>query len=211
MTYLVHQLDARVEPIEIYLPGDEWGYSFRDNVNKPGQLSCHASATAIDWNATKHPNRIEFTFTREQVREIHKLLDELEGVVRWLEGYDEMHFEIRGSAADVKRVADKIRAMSKPKPPTPTPDPDQGEDDMTVTYAWFKDTAVSPDPHLYAMNGQLATVTSADAYDAMDALAKLLSGGKVGAPKWNTRTSPFMAGSAWFINTGFLDGPLKGR
>ena len=33
-----------------------WGYEFRANVNNPSQLSCHASGTAIDYNANRHPN-----------------------------------------------------------------------------------------------------------------------------------------------------------
>lgn len=134
MTYLVRQLDSRVEPIEEYPSGDEWGYNYRPNVNNPNQLSCHASGTAIDYNATQHPNKVKYTWSQVQVREIHKILDELEGVVRWLEGYDEMHFEIRGSAGQVAAVAKKIRAMTAPKPPTtPTPVPEK-EDDMPAGF-----------------------------------------------------------------------------
>lgn len=134
MTYLVRQLDSRVEPIEEYPPGDEWGYNYRANVNNPGQLSCHASGTAIDYNATQHPNKVDYTWTQAQTREIHKILDELGGVVKWLEGYDEMHFEIRGSVGQVAMVAKKIREMTAPKPPTtPTPDPTK-EDDMPAGF-----------------------------------------------------------------------------
>ncbi len=110
ITYLVRQLDARVEPIEEYRPGDEWGYSYRANVNNPNQLSCHASGTAIDYNAVQHPNRVDYTWTRAQAREIHQIVDdELDGVVKWLEGWDEMHFEIRGTPSQVRAVAAKIR------------------------------------------------------------------------------------------------------
>jgi hypothetical protein len=118
-TYLVRQLDKRVEPIREYPPGDEWGYNYRANVNNPSQLSCHASGTAIDYNATQHPNKVKYTWTQEQTREIHKILDECSGVIRWLEGYDEMHFEIRGSSAQVAAAAKKIREMVTPKPPCP--------------------------------------------------------------------------------------------
>lgn len=121
-TYLVRQLDSRVEPIEEYPAGDEWGYNYRANVNNPSQLSCHASGTAIDYNATQHPNRVDYTWTQAQSREIHKIIDdELDGVIKWLEGYDEMHFEIRGSAAQVAAVAKKIRAITTPPEPTPVP------------------------------------------------------------------------------------------
>ena len=120
-TYLVQNLDARVEAIEEYPPGDEWGYNYRPNVNNPSTLSCHASGTAIDYNATQHPNDVDFTWSQAQAREIHKILDELGGVVRWLEGHDEMHFEIRGTAAQVAVVAKKLRGTSTPTPPTTTP------------------------------------------------------------------------------------------
>jgi hypothetical protein len=120
-TYLVRQLDARVEPIEHYPAGDEWGYNYRHNVNNPLSLSCHASGTAIDYNATRHPNRVPYTWTAAQAREIHRILDELDGVIRWLEGFDEMHFEVRGSTTAVRAVADRLRA--KPAPPKPIPPP----------------------------------------------------------------------------------------
>ena len=132
-TYLVRQLHARVEPIQEYPAGDEWGYNYRANVNNPSQLSCHASGTAIDYNATQHPNKVDYTWTQAQTREIHKILDELDGVIKWLEGYDEMHFEIRGSFAAVATVAKKIREMETPKPPTTTPTPEK-EDDMPAGF-----------------------------------------------------------------------------
>jgi hypothetical protein len=115
-TYLIIQLNNRVERADLYQAGDDWGYAFRANVNNPNpqddNMSCHASATAIDYNATRHPNRVKYTWTWPQVAEIRKIVDyELEGVIRWLHGYDEMHFEIRGSAARVKAVADKIRNL----------------------------------------------------------------------------------------------------
>ena len=46
-----------------YRPGDDWGWAFRANVNEPDEWSCHASATAIDYNSTQHPNRIKYTWT----------------------------------------------------------------------------------------------------------------------------------------------------
>lgn len=139
-TYLVQQLHERVEPITHYPPGDEWGYAFRDNVNNPGQLSCHASGTAIDYNATEHPNRVAYTWTREQAREINEIVnDELDGVIKWLEGYDEMHFEIRGTPAQVRTVANKIRNGTI-HGPTPVPDPSPSPKEANLVYRiyWFK-------------------------------------------------------------------------
>lgn len=118
-TYLVRQLNARVERISHYAPGDEWGYHYKYSANTPSKLSNHSSGTAIDYNATRHPNGRRGTWSTAQVAEIRKILYELGGVVRWLYDAtsvpDEMHFEIRGTATQVKAVADRLR--NKPEEP----------------------------------------------------------------------------------------------
>lgn len=123
MTYFVRQLDARVEPIELYAPGDEWGYNYKASANSPNKLSCHASGTAFDYNATRHPNGRRGTWTAAQVREIRRIQNEVGGVVFWLGDAsvtpDEMHFEIRGSTSAVRAVANRIRQSGG----TPTPPP----------------------------------------------------------------------------------------
>lgn len=131
--YLVKQLHARVEPIQWYAPGDEWGYNYRLNVNDLSSLSCHASGTAIDYNATRHPNGRRGTFSAAQVKQIRAILAELDGVVRWGGDFsgtpDEMHFEIRGSFTAVATVAKKLRGQVVPAPtPIPVPIPQPGED-----------------------------------------------------------------------------------
>jgi hypothetical protein len=122
--YLVEQFDSRVEAVDLYDPGDEWGWTYRENRNA-NNLSCHSSGTAIDLNATHHPNGRRNTFKPEQVAAIHQILAELSGVVRWGGDFtgtpDEMHFEIVGTAAEVARVAGRLLQ--------PTPDEPQ-EDDM---------------------------------------------------------------------------------
>lgn len=127
--YVVEQLDARVEPIDRDAVKDEWGYHYKLSANSPSLLSCHSSATAIDFNATRHPNGKRHTFTAEQVGEIRRILGEVDNVVRWLGDAnrvpDEMHFEIRGTPAQVAVVAARLR--KQPAPPTPAPTP---EDDM---------------------------------------------------------------------------------
>jgi hypothetical protein len=123
--YLIEQFDRRVEELDLYSPGDEWGYYYRANVNNPSSLSCHASGTAVDINATRHPNGRKGTFSRAQVAAIRQILDELQGVVRWGGDFsgvtDEMHFEIVGSAADAKRVANTLHNSS----PLPAPSPEE--------------------------------------------------------------------------------------
>jgi hypothetical protein len=100
--YVATQLHTRVEPC---VNGWCWGYTYKANVNNPSQLSCHASGTAIDWNAPDHPNGASGTFTHDQVGTIYAILNEVQGAVDWLEGYDEMHFEIAVDAATLARVA----------------------------------------------------------------------------------------------------------
>src|SRR4029077_8217688 len=100
--YVADQLGSRVEPPQVNPDGPGygmWSYAYKQNVNNPSSLSCHASGTAIDWWAPRHPNGVGGTFTDSQVATIYAILDEVDGVVDWLEGYDEMHFEICLSAA----------------------------------------------------------------------------------------------------------------
>lgn len=112
-TYLVVELNK----IEACIKGWNWGWSYRANVNNPSQLSCHASATAIDYNAPNHPNGTSTGpnggggWSSTEYSKVIKVLNYLEGVISWLTGNDPMHFEIQGSTADVKRVADKIRSL----------------------------------------------------------------------------------------------------
>ena len=117
LRYVVRQLDARVEPI---VAGWCWAYTYKQNVNNPSQLSCHASGTALDFNAPDHPNGSSGTFTSAQRGQIYAILDEVQGSVSWLEGYDEMHFEICVDAADLARVA---AVLGDAAPPTPEPEP----------------------------------------------------------------------------------------
>lgn len=109
--YLVEQFHARVERVDLPGEKDEWGYYYRVNRNA-GNLSCHASGTAIDINATRHPNGRAGTFTSAQVRQIRQILSELNGVVRWGGDFrrtkDEMHFEIIGTPAEVAAAARKL-------------------------------------------------------------------------------------------------------
>jgi hypothetical protein len=121
--YLAEQLHKRVEPIvrADWHQGDDWGYSFRPNVNAPSTLSCHASGTAIDYNATRHPNGKRGTFNAEQTATIRRILTELRGVVEWGGNFkgtaDEMHFEICKGASEVRIVANWIRGVATPGAP----------------------------------------------------------------------------------------------
>lgn len=117
--YVATQLHYRVEPC---VNGWCWGYTYKQNVNNPSQLSCHASGTAIDWNAPDHPNGSSGTFTGSQVSTIYDILAEVRGAVSWLQGYDEMHFEICVGAGTLADVAASLPGTVPT--PTPTPDPE---------------------------------------------------------------------------------------
>lgn len=118
--WVAEQLHARVEPVvrPDWHQADDWGYSYRPNVNNPTTLSCHASGTAIDYNATRHPNGKRGTFTAEQVTEIHKILSEIDGAVRWggdfIGARDEMHFEVIAAPGTLARVAAQLRGGVTP-------------------------------------------------------------------------------------------------
>lgn len=117
--WLANELHRRVEPI--WAPGwhdaDDWGYNFRPNRNA-ANLSCHGSGTAIDYNATRHPNGKRGTFASAQVTEIRRILNEARGVVQWGGNFggtpDEMHFEIAGNWNQVRDFANWIRGIHNP-------------------------------------------------------------------------------------------------
>jgi len=106
------EFHALIEPID---EGglDEWGYCFRDVRNVPGKLSNHASATAIDLNATKHPLTKRGTFPAEKVPMI-KALAKKYGLAwggEWTRA-DEMHFEVAVNEAKAAKI---ILRLSKGK------------------------------------------------------------------------------------------------
>jgi hypothetical protein len=116
LNHVAGQLQQRVESFDLNPatgPRDDGGYNYRP-IAGSSTISNHASGTAFDLNATLHPQHASGTFTPAQVTEIHSILDEVDGVVRWGGDYspqriDEMHFEIVGTPAEVSRVWDRIR------------------------------------------------------------------------------------------------------
>ena len=127
LMYVAAQFHATVEPL---VDGHCWGYFYK-NIEGSGELSNHASGTALDLNAPAHPMGKANTFSAAKRKAIRKILDFCEGVVRWGGDYkgrkDDMHFEIDAGPAEVARIAKKIRALdaqpapSKPAPSKPAP------------------------------------------------------------------------------------------
>lgn len=103
------QFHNTVEPID---KGqlDDWGYAYRPIRGTTVHLSNHASGTAIDLNATRHPLGASGTFTKAQEAKIRELCKTFG--LRWGGDYevrkDEMHFEINISPEKAKSLIDEL-------------------------------------------------------------------------------------------------------
>ena len=104
---------ALVEKIDKGTP-DDWGYAFRTIRGSDVHVSNHASGTAIDLNATKHPLGKRGTFTKAQEKTIRELCKKYG--LRWGGDYqvraDEMHFEVvlnpEKTAELIESLADRL-------------------------------------------------------------------------------------------------------
>lgn len=101
---------------------DDWSWADRP-IRESTVTSNHASATAIDLNALKHPRKAHNTYSPEDRKKLRILVDSYDGVLRHGEFYagtiDGMHCEINAGPLEVKRMADVIRARNAPKPTPP--------------------------------------------------------------------------------------------
>lgn len=123
LTEVARRWHAEVEPLDLPGEKDEWGWAFRPVRGQTSGYSNHASATAIDLNATRHPRGVEVskTLTSAQVSRIRAILASMydkdygASIVRWGGDYktsppDAMHFEIANGVTHLmaSRVADRI-------------------------------------------------------------------------------------------------------
>lgn len=127
-THLIRRYHNEVEPIDQGVL-DDWSYAYRA-VRGSTTLSNHASATAVDLNATKHPFRTSASqnMTPGQIAACRKLVADFAPVIRWIEGSDPMHWEINymsrgGTVGNVEAVARRLRAGLANPQPTPPPPP----------------------------------------------------------------------------------------
>lgn len=134
-TYLIGRLHREVEPMMD--PGC-WGW-FVKNIEGSSTISNHASATAIDYNAPRHPMGVRNTYNAGDRAKIRAILRDLGGVVRWGGDYsgrpDDMHFEIDDDAAAVRAAARKVKGEDM------TPDELLDYDDVPNPY---NDVATNP-------------------------------------------------------------------
>ena len=129
-----------VEPISPDKEMDDWGYAERNIRGSSTTLSNHASGTAFDFNATKHPLGTTGNWSAAKKSKVNAMLNKLGGTVRWGENYygrkDPMHFEInvRPNAAGMAKINAAIKVMNgllgnaappaqADKPTTPAPAP----------------------------------------------------------------------------------------
>lgn len=94
---------------------DDWGYAFRMIRGTDVHLSNHASGTAIDINATKHPLGKRGTFSKSQEKTIRELCKYYG--LRWGGDYevraDEMHFEVILSPEKAEELIERLNLRDK--------------------------------------------------------------------------------------------------
>ena len=105
----VAEFHKNVEPID-HGTLDDWGYAYRPVRGQTTGLSNHASGTAIDINAAKHPLGKEGTFAEAKVPVLQAQVKKYG--LRWGGNYkarvDEMHFEVIETPANVKLRMKKL-------------------------------------------------------------------------------------------------------
>ncbi len=103
------EFHEKVEPLDKGAL-DDWGYAYRPVRGQTTGLSNHASGTAIDLNATKHPLGKKDTFSIMQKMTLQQLVKKYG--LRWGGTYltraDEMHIEIIETPDQVKTRIKKL-------------------------------------------------------------------------------------------------------
>ena len=130
LDWLIRRFHAEVEPIDQGIL-DDYGYNYR-KVRGSDSWSNHASGTAVDLNATKHPfkTRADQNFSPAQIAAVRQILADAtingQQVVRWLDANDPMHFEINyvsrgGTPENVAKLAARLAGQSTEVSPAPEP------------------------------------------------------------------------------------------
>jgi hypothetical protein len=135
VTVVLLDLAEQLEHLEPAVWPGIWGW-FVKPISGSTVYSNHASGTALDWNAPKHPRQSRFAYlgwSEANVSTIHRLLaTRYQGLIRWGADYvnathDPMHFEINGDEAQINALAAKLLT---PVPAPPPVVPPATEDDV---------------------------------------------------------------------------------
>jgi D-alanyl-D-alanine carboxypeptidase len=115
--YLINRFNSEVEAIAGPVL-DDWSYASRPVTGSSKTISNHASATAWDLNALKHPRGVKGTFTAAQTAAVRRILADVQDdaghlVFRWGNDYvnspiDSMHFEINVARAQVAQARARL-------------------------------------------------------------------------------------------------------
>lgn len=104
--------DHSVERLDIDKVWDEWGWAVRPVRGQQSGYSNHASGTAVDLNATRHPRGVNPSrgLTKTQIAKIRRRVKYFyRGTIRWGGDYhgtkDGMHGELNRSFAVVQKQA----------------------------------------------------------------------------------------------------------
>lgn len=136
LLYAAARWDREVEDID--QGADDWGYASRLIRGSATELSNHASGTAIDLNAVRHPlgQDPSLSFTAEQRAAIRRILADCRGALRWGGDYrkrpDGMHVEV---VADEGRCAEVLAGLAVARPPAPLRQGSRGRDVRTLQAA----------------------------------------------------------------------------
>ncbi len=100
---------------------DEWGWAYRPQRGTTSVWSNHASATAADLNATRHPIGVDTlqTFTAPQVARIRRRITRrYRGLINWGGEWrrpDAMHYELAGTPEAIRRLAARLAKTPRGK------------------------------------------------------------------------------------------------
>jgi hypothetical protein len=113
LSHLALWFHEAVEPLAVDA-WDDWGYAYRPIRGQSQGFSNHASGTAMDLNAQKHPLGSRNTFTERQAFLIRARLRVLyDDTIRWGGDYqnraDEMHFELVAGEPTILALAHRLR------------------------------------------------------------------------------------------------------
>lgn len=121
LAYVGRRWHAEVEPL--LWPGC-WGYAERP-IRGGVQLSNHASGTAADWCAPRHPlgTNPATNFSGAQIAAVHRIIAACGGLIRWGGDYvgrkDGMHVEVNDGITEAQLSALWARLSGTPAPPAP--------------------------------------------------------------------------------------------